>query len=115
MNEFTRACAQRDIVMPGRDPLERKAPCPLRYTFVSVPSEYPLFFAFLAREVLTAEDSGLALRRGAAFLRVVGRLRAGDFRFVVLRLRTAIGFSYSFAKNEALARLVTRWAIPRLA
>lgn len=94
MKEFTRACAQRDIVIPGLDPLERKAPCPRRYTFVSVPSEYPLRFAFAASDLRTAGDRGLAdLRRlGAAFL----------LRVVVLRLlRTAIGFSYSFAHEGA--------------
>ena len=85
--------------MPGLDPLDRKAPCPRRYTFVSVPIEYPLDFAFLAREALTAEESGLALRLGAAFFRVGDlRLLTGDLRVDFL-LRTAIGFSHSFAIN----------------
>ena len=92
MKEFTRACAQRDIVIPGRDPLERKAPCPRRYTFVSVPREYPLRFAFAESDLRTAGERGLAdLRRfGAAFL----------LRVVVLRLlRIAIASFHIFANK----------------
>jgi hypothetical protein len=75
--------------MPGRDPLDRKAPCPLRYTFVRVPIEYPLFFAFAAKDFRTAGERGLAalLGLGAAFLRVG------------FRLRTATGNSFGVANK----------------
>lgn len=81
MNEFTRACAQRDIVIPGRDPLDKNAPCPRLYTFFRVLNDFPLFLAFAFKDLVTAADNGLALRRGATFLLVV-RLRAGLFLFL---------------------------------
>jgi hypothetical protein len=59
-------------------------------------NDFPLFLAFALKDLITAADKGLALRLGAAFF-LVGDLRllTGDLR--VFRLRTAIGFSYSFA------------------
>ena len=60
-------------------------------------NDFPLFLAFACKDLTTAADNGLALRLGAAFF-LVGDLRflTGDLRVDFL-LRTAIGFSYSFA------------------
>jgi hypothetical protein len=46
---------------PARDPEDKKAPCPRRYTRVSCPRVYRLFLAFAARVFLTEAERGLAV------------------------------------------------------
>ena len=75
IKEFTLANAHRLIVIPGRLPELKKAPCPLLYTAPRVLAEIPEDLAFLAKAVFTAELNALRRLLGAAFLLVVRFLR----------------------------------------
>ena len=60
--------AHAAIPTPALEPEERKAPWPLRYTLVSCPRVYLLFFALRARVALVAALKGLAFRLGLALV-----------------------------------------------
>jgi len=67
IKEFTLANAHRLIVIPGRLPELKKAPCPLRYTAPRVLAEIPEDLAFLAKAFFTAALNALRRLLGAAF------------------------------------------------
>jgi len=90
MNEFTRPMAHPAMPTPARDPEDKNAPCPRRYTRVSCPRVYLLFLAFAARVFRTEAERGLAVLFFLVdFLFAVFRL-AGLFRFTDRLFRTAI-------------------------
>ena len=75
IKEFTLANAHRLIVIPGRLPELKKAPCPLRYTAPRVLAEIPEDLAFFAKAFFTVALNALRRLLGAAFLLVVRFLR----------------------------------------